>query len=711
MAKEETNVKDFRTFVLKNFRNFAPFCAGTKDDPDDSKEFLELNRGLTLEELGGLVILISANNCGKSNLLDALEKYQSKTISPEDYTDFTFANRVKPSLGMNVANGVYGTFRKPKNVTIYEGPALKVLLALALQKNAYSFFVKRLNTQGGDHFYVEEGSTVNPAKGDIRSRYEYTKANFIDQTYEKLRKPINQPYEKSSYYATRTANDVKDPYFLELYKYLKPESNHVEILPGCLKSNNSSQYADKVIRLVSEGEPLDDHIFTMNEHHTKESDSVYLKNKNNARFNEIAKVLSDVKVSYELVNEKDSASNGVFVEKFGYELNEEIHRYSRKKIKQSDLICKPSDLNQFILNLFTILGYDKAAIANAYEGAGNLRHKVEREMNKALEKVSDELNDLLNINEKKYDLHIELERENIEFIITYGDEIPLNLDRQSEGFTWLFDLFFNLIKLKTFSPGDIILMDEFGNSLSFATIGELTKKLREYAKKNGLTFVLATQNPMAVDIVHLDEVRLLVPNDDGSTHILNDFDQFGGSGNHDVMAPILSGLTVSRNFMRSENRRSVFVEGVTDYFYLNGVCEALRMRGKEVDLDFIPINGLGSYTDDPKKVIGQIVAIERFPTIFTDSDKAGLAFKKAANAKNIDPSNVEEILGEGKKEIEDVFSKADAKKLGIISPDGTVNKKFDHAACLSYKIPLIYDDLEEETRANFEKIIDYIQSQ
>ena len=102
--KEEANVRDFRTFVLKNFRNFAPFCAGTEDDPDDLKEFLELNRGLTLEELGGLVILISANNCGKSNLLDALEKYQSKTISKEDYTDFTFDNRVKPSLGMNVAN-------------------------------------------------------------------------------------------------------------------------------------------------------------------------------------------------------------------------------------------------------------------------------------------------------------------------------------------------------------------------------------------------------------------------------------------------------------------------------------------------------------------------------------------------------------------------------------------------------------------------------
>ena len=68
MAKETIAPRDHRTLVIKNYRNFAPFCAGTKDDSDDLKEFLELNRGLSEDELGGLVVLISANNCGKTNL-------------------------------------------------------------------------------------------------------------------------------------------------------------------------------------------------------------------------------------------------------------------------------------------------------------------------------------------------------------------------------------------------------------------------------------------------------------------------------------------------------------------------------------------------------------------------------------------------------------------------------------------------------------------
>lgn len=709
MAKETIAPRDHRTLVIKNYRNFAPFCAGTKDDSDNLKEFLELNRGLSEDELGGLVVLISANNCGKTNLLNALEKYNSQEFTEDDFTDFTYAKKIKPSIGMNVANGQYGNFRKAKRITVYKGAPAKVLLALALESRSYSYFLDTINkTKQERNYLIEEGSGKESPESDGRPVYEFTKLNFIDKMYSVLQGPIT--YNPNRGYYGNNQN-ITDPFLLQLYDYLKPVCDRSDILPDCLKNHNSSSFWNQQIEVKSTGKPFDEYLFeSLLAKSTPESESVYLRNKDNSRVQEIYNALAEVTVSYETEYDKDLTSNGRFLEKFGYELNDEVHRYTRNKIRQKDLVCKPNQLNTFILNLFTTLGYDKAAIDNAYAGAGNLRHKVEREMNRALEKLSDELNDLLNINEKKYSLQIELERENIELIITYGDEVPLNLDRQSEGFTWLFDLFFNLIKLKKFSPGDIILLDEFGNSLSFATIGELTKKLREYAKKNGLTFVLATQNPMAIDSIHLDEVRLLVPRDDGSTHIINDFDQFGGEGNHDIMKPILSGLTVSRNFMRSENRVTVFVEGATDYFYLNAVSEALRAKGQKIDIDFIPINGLGSYKDNPKEVLKQILSIERNPTIFTDSDKAGQEFKKRAESMNVHPSDIAEILGDGKKEIEDAFSQSDAEKLGI-RVNGEVNKKFDHAACLSYKIPKIYDSLDDETQSNFEKIIDYICSQ
>ncbi|MPM59969.1 hypothetical protein SDC9_106815 [bioreactor metagenome] len=507
-------------------------------------------------------------------------------------------------------------------------------------------------------------------------------------------------------------SSASDDYYVSLLENRKDiVFDKSGILPDCIRNKNSYNFRDKVVKIISNGTPIDDRLFqNLKDHITSEEKSISFNDPNKS-FRQIMTVLSDLKVTYTATSEPDPTGDGKFTEKFGYELSDTVRRYERVKIKQKDLVCKPDQPNQFMLNLLKILDYEKGALDTAYSGAGNLRYKLENDLNRTLEEVSDELNDLLNINDKKYTLKIKLERENIELFITRGDGIPLNLDRQSEGFTWLFDLYFNMIKFEKFKPGDIILLDEFRNSLSFATIRELTKKLREYAKKNGLTFVLATQNPMAIDIHHLDEVRLLVPRDDGSTHIINDFDQFGGDGNHDIMAPILGGLTVSRNYMRSDNRKTVFVEGSTDYFYLTAFCEALRQRGTEYDIDFIPINGVGSKKDSPKNVVGQIISIERNPTIFTDSDYAGTEFKKAAESKHISPSSIAEVLGNGKKVIEDAFSPADAEKLGIKTKDGDSNKKFDHAACLSYKIPQIYDELEDETKSNFMKIIDYVMDQ
>ncbi len=699
MATETKTPRDHRTLVIKNFRNFAPFCAGTKDDADDLKEFLELNRGLSRDEIGGLVTLISGNNCGKSNLLDALERYNTQAFRKDDYTDFVFAE-VKPSVGMNVANGAYGNLRKSKGAIVYEGNPVKVLLAVALEKESYDYYLEYLNSHQIQYHYVQSGSSQRIMNN--RKTEEFPLVNYINKMFSVLSQAMDQ-YNGYS---------LSDDYYVSLLENrIGLVFDNTGILPDCIRNKNSYNFRDKTVKIISTGTPIDDHLFkNLNQYITSEEMS-YVLNDPNPTFRQILNALSDLKVSYTATSEPDPTGDGKFTEKFGYELSDTVRRYERTKIKQKDLVCKPDQPNQFILNLLKILDYEKGALDMAYSGAGNLRYKLENDLNRTLEEVSDELNDLLNINDKKYTLRIKLERENIELFITRGDGVPLNLDRQSEGFTWLFDLYFNLIKLERFKPGDIILLDEFGNSLSFATIKELTKKLREYAKKNGLTFVLATQNPMAIDIHHLDEVRLLVPRDDGSTHIINNFDRFGGDENHDILAPILGGLTVSRNYMRSDNRKTVFVEGATDYFYLTAFCEALRLHGTEYDIDFIPINGVGNKKNSPKGIVGQILSIERNPTIFTDSDYAGAEFKKAAESKHVSPSSISEVLGNNKKVIEDAFSPADAEKLGIKTKDGDSNKKFDHAACLSYKIPQIYDELEDETKSNFMKIIDYVMDQ
>ena len=63
-------------------------------------------------------------------------------------------------------------------------------------------------------------------------------------------------------------------------------------------------------------------------------------------------------------------------------------------------------------------------------------------------------------------------------------------------------------------------------------------------------------------------------------------------------------------------------------------------------------------------------------------------------------------------EIEDLFSKGDAERLEIFDTESnTFVKSFDLAACTSYKMADIYDDLDEETISNFKRVIDYLQNQ
>ena len=105
-----------------------------------------------------------------------------------------------------------------------------------------------------------------------------------------------------------------------------------------------------------------------------------------------------------------------------------------------------------------------------------MREKTEKDLNEKLRPISESLNLLLNSSEKRYDLGIRLEKEQIIFSISCGDGIKLNLDHQSEGFRWLFGFFINFLMSNKFFAGDIVVIDEFGGLLNFGTVKELSKK-------------------------------------------------------------------------------------------------------------------------------------------------------------------------------------------------------------------------------------------
>lgn len=681
-----------RTLVIRNFRNLGPFCVGTKKDDYKDKVFLKLNRSLVREELGGLVVLIGANNSGKSNVIDAIFLCKCKWFEEDDYTDFTYKEHVNPDIEMNVANGKYGVTEEGQAM-LYEGKIRQILLGLMMEEETFEAFSR-----------ITESRAREGIRATKRTFSEYQ--NAIWNVYRSLSNGMDW-IDSDFYKILEERQDYEDIYLEKLVDFDMGGGRDIDYQDIGLKAlaDGTVSFDDDSTNftVITSSRPKDEYVYVKNSEYVKSCGHDLMQSSQEINSNIISELShTSVRVLgpfYKPVEDE------LFENAYGYVFGNDVVKYDREPISQSDLVCSPTDLNDFFVNLLSAIGYSADAVSNAYGGAKTLRLKLEKDMNRELEKISNELNDLLNIREKKYSLSVKLERESIEFFITYGDDIPLNLDRQSEGFRWLFDFYFNLLKANCFEPGDIILMDEFGNSLGFSTIGELRDKMRDYGKKNGLTFVIATQNPMAVDIKHLDEVRLVVPEDDGSSRIINEFDHFGEEGDHDVMGPIINGLMVSRNFLRTENRRTVFVEGVTDYFYLNAFSEVLRNMGETVDIDFIPMNGLGRFKDGPDQVLEQIKAIEREPLLFIDSDKKGEQFKNAAKRVGINPSNLSEIFDGSKKEIEDLFSKKDLERFGLLS------KSFDKAACFAYRLPEYYDSMDDETKGNFKKVIDYVMSQ
>ncbi len=97
---------------------------------------------------------------------------------------------------------------------------------------------------------------------------------------------------------------------------------------------------------------------------------------------------------------------------------------------------------------------------------------------------------------------------------------PIILSQQSTGFQWAFNFMFgflyNVGSNFSFNKNIIYVMDEPATHLSVPARKEFRKFLKEYAHKNHVTFVVATHDPFLVDTDHLDEIRIIEKETEGS---------------------------------------------------------------------------------------------------------------------------------------------------------------------------------------------------
>ncbi|EMH60477.1 hypothetical protein HMPREF1447_01453 [Helicobacter pylori HP250BSi] len=292
---------------------------------------------------------------------------------------------------------------------------------------------------------------------------------------------------------------------------------------------------------------------------------------------------------------------------------------------------------------------------------------------------------------------------------------PIILSQQSTGFQWAFNFMFGFLynwgSHFSLNKNIIYVMDEPATHLSVPARREFRRFLKEYAHKNHVTFVLATHDPFLVDTDHLDEIRIVEKETEGSA-IKNNFNYPLNNAikDSDALDKIKRSLGVGQHvFHNPQKHRIIFVEGITDYCYLSAFKLYFnkhnpQFKDNPIPFTFLPISGLKKDPDAMKETIQKLCELDNNPIVLTDDDRKCVFNQKAtserfkkANKYLGNPITILQLskCDENFKQIEDCFSANDRKKYAK-------NKRMELS--MAFKTTLLYSEqnaITEETKNNF----------
>ncbi|MGL2840328.1 AAA family ATPase [Helicobacter pylori] len=299
---------------------------------------------------------------------------------------------------------------------------------------------------------------------------------------------------------------------------------------------------------------------------------------------------------------------------------------------------------------------------------------------------------------------------------------PIILSQQSTGFQWAFNFMFGFLynwgSHFSLNKNIIYVMDEPATHLSVPARREFRRFLKEYAHKNHVTFILATHDPFLVDTDHLDEIRIMEKETEGSA-IKNNFNYpLNNAGkDSDALDKIKRSLGVGQHvFHNPQKHRIIFVEGITDYCYLSAFKLYFnkhnpQFKDNPIPFTFLPISGLKNNPNAMEETIQKLCELDNNPIVLIDDDRKCVFNQKAtserfkkANKYVGNPITILQLskCDENFKQIEDCFSANDRNKYAK-------NKRMELA--MAFKTRLLYggkDAIEKQTKRNFLKLFKWI---
>jgi predicted ATPase len=236
----------------------------------------------------------------------------------------------------------------------------------------------------------------------------------------------------------------------------------------------------------------------------------------------------------------------------------------------------------------------------------------------------------------------------------------IELEGRSTGLQWFlsFYLIF-LVESADSHDGAILLLDEPGMTLHPIAQRNLSDFFANLAQTNQLIYT--THSPFLVDPDHLDRVKAVYINDDGTTAVsanLRAAEKNPAQTKSIYPVHAALGLSVSETLL--QGCQAIVVEGTSDQHYLSAIKNYLIGKGMitpKREIIFVPAGGV--------KGVGAVVSLltatdEALPYVILDSDTPGQSMGKQLSSGLYNGATdriirVGDIRSMANAEIEDLF--------------------------------------------------------
>lgn len=288
----------------------------------------------------------------------------------------------------------------------------------------------------------------------------------------------------------------------------------------------------------------------------------------------------------------------------------------------------------------------------------------------------------------------------------------LNYDERSNGLKWYISAFIQLQymnKKNCESPkNNVILMDEPGVYLHANAQKEVLKLFSDLIRNHN-QIIYTTHSPFMIDTKTIQNIRAVVKDEEGFSHIYNKITNIPSNlkSTYDTITPLTNAMGLDLNYNIGPNftKNNIIVEGITDYFYLQGYYKCKKEKNVP---NIIPSTGANNVTAIASILYGWNCDFN----ILLDQDEKGQSiYDSISDSKQPFIDKVLFVDGTNKKipdmkyEIESVFSEDDKNKFGINNEDYSEHK-YNYAYNTYNKILLREETYDEETMKKFEELIE-----